>query len=450
MKKLKKYTALTLCLLLVFTCFPLSHAKAAYKPPFDINSEVVYLINTDTGDVLYEQNADKQMYPASLTKIMTAIVAIEMVPDPESVMVTAPAYIYDEFVGLGVSHADIRKNETVSMLDLLYALLLPSACEAASIIADYLGEGNIYAFVDRMNAKAAELGAVNTHFTGAHGLFNANEVTTAKDMYLITKYAMELPLFAKIVDTTIYYMPDVPRYAPGQYIIQNTNWLLRKDTEYYNEYVHGIKTGSLPEVGKNLISSASKDGYNYMLITMGAPDTYEDGTTWKTAAFEDANRFYDWAFSSFSLQPVIQKNEIVSEVKVALGKDVDYVRLSASADINALLPVDTDASAIQRNVTLAENVTAPVKKGTVLGRVELRLADSVIANVDLIAAENVERSVWLYALDVTGRFLDQTLVKVLLLLLGLLIFIYIVSVIRYNQKRRRRMQRKHKTAVQRK
>lgn len=441
MKKLRNCLLRSGCILLTaltVAVLPFSRVEAAYKPSFEINSDIAYLVNTDTDTVVYEKNADKKTYPASLTKIMTAIVAIESVTDPENVMVTAPAYIYDEFANLSVSTADIRRGETVSMLDLLYALMLPSACEAGSIIADYLGGGDISAFVAKMNSKAQELGARSTHFTNAHGLHDPDQVTTARDMYLIARYAMELPLLAKIADTATYQMPENSRYPNGWYI-QNTNWLLRKDTEYYNESVHGLKTGSLPEVGRNLVSVCSQNGYNYLLVTLGSPYYNAEGAQWRTGAFEDANKLYDWVYSSetgFTIQPVIQKGTIVGEVAVELGRDADFVQLAAAGDISALLPVSTDISAIQRSLVLAENVAAPVRKDTVLGRVELRLAGEVVGTVDLLAAENVERSAWLYTLDVLSRFFMQGTVQALLVILLLLILLYLVFWLRYRQRRR--------------
>lgn len=445
MEKIKNTICVTLVFLFAFFQFPTITAEAAtYKVPFEIDSEAVYLVNTDTGAVIFEKNSTKEFYPASLTKIMTAILAIEAVPDLSGTMVTAPAYVYDELYMKGASTADILSGETVSMEDLLYALLLPSACEAANIIADYIGKGSIDDFVTEMNRKAKELGASSTHFVNAHGLYDPAQVTTAQDMYKIVSYALKSPVFEKISSTPSYHMPVTAKHPNDDWNIYHTNLMLRKNTQYYYEYASGIKTGSLSEAGRNLISTASKGGYHYMLITLGAPYENADGSK-TNKSFTDATKLYDWAFDNFTFQTVINENDVVDEVKVALSADQDFVTLVAKQDVITLLPSETNASAIQQNITLRENVRAPVKKGDVLGQVQLKLADDVIATVDLVAARDIRQSPWLYALDVTARFFDQTYAKLLVAGLILALFLYVIFVIRFNNIKRRQQERNRRS-----
>lgn len=455
LSKLKQVVCFVVLFAVITCSLPVTRAEAAYKVNFDVKSQAVYMVNTDTGSVVYAKNEKQRIYPASLTKIMTAIITLEKMQSVadangqslkealENTKVTAPAYLYDEFVGQNVSTADIRQNEEVRVIDLLYALILPSACEAGSILADYFGEGEILNFVDMMNAKAIELGAKDTNFTNAHGLFSEEQVSTAYDLYLITKYALTFPIFEEVCNTANYQMPATNKHAEPYYI-SHTNYMLSKvrGGSLYYEGMKGVKTGSLPEVGKNLISTASKNGYNYILVTLGAPTEDAEGKAYsQNQAFVDAKNLYDWAFSSFTLQTVMREGDVLAEAGVSLSSDQDHVMLVAKEDVTALLPVDTDPSAIQQNKTLLKDVKAPVKKGDILGQVELRLADDVIATVDMVAMTDVNRSVWLYALDVAGRFFDQTIVKVLLALLLLIIFLYIVVLIRYKQRKRRRAQR---------
>ena len=161
----KKITAfLAACLLLCCLC-PAQPAQAAFTPPFEVNADAVYMVNLDTGRVVYEKNATKARPPASLTKMMTSLLLMENCADLEGTEITAPGYLYDEFVGLKVSNADIWPWETVTAKTLLYAMLLPSGNEAASITADYLGGGNLENFFFTMNARAKQLGCVNTNFT---------------------------------------------------------------------------------------------------------------------------------------------------------------------------------------------------------------------------------------------------------------------------------------------
>lgn len=418
---------------------------ASYKVSFEVFSDTAFLLNTDTGTVVYEKNPDKKTYPASLTKIMTAIIAIEHVSDLENTVVTAPGYIFDEFYGISVSNAGIERGEEVRMIDLLYALMLPSACEAGSIIADYVGKGNIASFVDMMNAKCAEIGATNTNFENAHGLYHPEQVTTARDMATITQYALKLPIFEKVSTTVSYTMPATNKHtAPRD--IKHTNFMLNQKLggKYYYADMKGVKTGSIDEVGKNLVSTVSRNGYNYLLVTIGAPFNDKNGIRWPAGvnkSFDDAKALYDWALSSFSRQKVLKENDVIDEVPVSLASDRDYVTLVAEQDVAALLPNDVETTAIQKKRILAEDVVAPVKKGTVLGRMELRLADEVIATVNLVASTDVERNNMLYYLKLAGEFFSKPQVIVLLAILALLVCLYAAFSMRYKKLKRRRNNR---------
>ena len=136
-----------------------------------VSARAAVVIDADTGETLFEQNADSRLPMASTTKIMTMALALEMCEDPANTYVTAPSYIWNEFEGISISHCDIQRGETLTMQDLLYGMALQSANEAANIVADYLGNGSISDFVELMNQKAQEIGAVNTHFVNA----NVNE-----------------------------------------------------------------------------------------------------------------------------------------------------------------------------------------------------------------------------------------------------------------------------------
>lgn len=452
MKITKRVTAIVLTILVFITNFNFLAVEASYKLPFEPNSQSVYLVNTDTNTVVYEKDAHKKLSPASLTKIMTAIIALETVKDLEGTKIKAPAYLYDEFYQLNVSNADIRQGEEVRMIDLIYAMMLPSACEASSIIADYLGSGNITEFVEMMNKKAKEIGAKDTVFKNPHGLHNEAQITTAYDMYLITKYALSIPIFEKIATTSSYQMPATNKHSQP-YLITHTNLMMSKvrGGDIYYEFVKGIKTGSLPEVGKNLVSMASKDGYNYLLVTLGAPAVDDKGAPLSVnGAFADAKNLYKWAFSSFKQTTIVQEDEVVGETPVKLSSDQDYVTLTAKDSITALLPTDSDVTTIQKIKTFDKNVRAPIKKGDVLGKMDLKLNDNIIASVDLVASQDIDRSIWLYSFDVVKRFLSNILVKILLGILGLLIIMFAVMAARYRKisriraARARNMQRKHK------
>lgn len=419
---------------------------AAYKVSFKIYSEAAYLVNLDTGTVLFEKNHELQMYPASMTKVMTALVAIENVPDLENTIVTAPSYIFDDFVGVNISNADIRHGEEVRMIDLLYALILPSACEAGSIIADYVGGGDISVFIDMMNAKAKELGAYDTTFGNAHGLFHEDQVTTCVDMALIAKAAMEIPIFEKIASTSSYLMPTTNKHSEERYIT-HTNYMMSptRGGSYYYPDVIGIKTGYIGEVGRNLVSTASRNGYNYLIVTMGAQLTDENGNYYPSGtnkAFEDHIALYDWAFDSFETQVILKKGDILEEVPVTFGAEQDFVTLVAGRDVTALLPINAEASTILREpILLAEEVIAPVEQGAVLGKLELKVQNESFAIVDLLAVEKVDRNEARYSMNFFMNFFTKPHVIGLLILLAFLILCYFFLFIRYQKLKRKKAMR---------
>ncbi len=442
MKNIKRVIALTIIFIISLTELGSFKAEAAFKTPFEIISNSAYMVNTDTGTVVYEKNAQQKTYPASLTKIMTAIIALENVKDLEGTVVTAPGYVYDEFVGLNVSTADIRRGEEVRMIDLLYAMILPSANEASNIVADYIGKGSIPDFVAIMNAKAKEIGAVNTHFINTHGLFDENQTTTAYDMYLIAEYALSIPMFEKISSTPSYLMPATNKHAQERYVVHTNSLLRSHGDKYYYKDMKGVKTGSLPEIGKNLISTVSRNGYNYMLVTIGASTKDKDGKPYDgNKSYDDAIALYDWALVNFSQQKILKENETIDEIPVTLSSQQDYVTLVATKDIVALLPKDVEPSAVQRTITVPKNVVSPIKKGDVLGKLELKLADNVIATLELIAKEDVQRNEVLYILDIIKRFLSKPSVIILLVILFLLIFLYSLISLRYKKIQRKRAMR---------
>ena len=370
------------------------HAAVSFSPDFDVYSEAALLINLDTNDVMYQKNADKQMVPASLTKIMTAVLLLEQYRNDVAALSTT--YVsggyecFDELYMTGASTADIRRGEMVSYKDLLYALMLRSACEAANIIAVNIG-GSLSGFAEMMNLKAKQLGMNDTHFTNAHGLFWENHYTTANDLAKLTIYAMSLPLFYEIACTEVYEMEETEYHEARS--ISHTNVMMSKGNggEYYYEYVKGIKTGTLDEAGRCLISTAYKDGYRYLLITLGAPQQDENGNNVMYNMIDHKN-IYEWAFNTFEYTTVISGTEEIAEVGVEYGDGVDYVIVRPSEEYSRIWSRRVPTDSVHRSITLSENVIAPVSEGDVLGKMELQYGGETLATIDLVATKGVQRS----------------------------------------------------------
>lgn len=416
-------------------------ANAAIQPSFELRSTAVYLENLDTGTVIFEKNADEKRYPASLTKIMTAIVTLENVQDLDGETAAYKMYIQDDLYGKNASLGGLIAWEEVSIRGLLYSCLLRSACESAMVLADYVGGGSIPYFVEMMNNKAQELGMTGTHFSNPHGLYDEDNYTTARDMATLCKYAMQNPTFAEIVGTV---SKDIGPTSKRQTLVQdNTNSMLNPASQYYYSPVKGIKTGTLEEAGRCMASIAEQDGYTYLCVVMGAPLYEISGKETDMLNFRETKKLYEWAFSSYAMLTVAEAGEAVDEVAVRYSMDTDHVRAVTGESCQKLLPRETDLASIRTVVELPDSVDAPVAAGTQIGTEHLYLADEEIAAVPLVAEKDVEASKLLLFFAWVARIFSSTAAKIIGAVVLIAVIAYIVLVVRANRQRRRRFRRRN-------
>ncbi|MDD2955273.1 MAG: D-alanyl-D-alanine carboxypeptidase [Oscillospiraceae bacterium] len=440
MRKTAFLVALALIVALFAGVVP-AQAQTQYAIDFEEYSEAVYMVNLDTGTVVYEKNAQEQRAPASLTKLMTMILAIENCEDLDNTLVTAPSYIWNEFEGINISHADIRRGETLSMRQLIYCMALQSANEAANIVAAYLGDGDISDFVAMMNDKAKEIGAVNTHFVNPHGLYDSDHYTTAYDMYLIAKYAYELDGFMDYVTVPVLEIGPTHDDPPvhESLVLTSTNKMMFSQSDYYYEPIRGMKTGTLDESGRCFVSTATKNGFTYLLVLMGAPLYDENGEEYEANnAFLDAKNFYEWAFNTFRVKTLLEKGKNIGQIGLELCWGKDYLLVMSAGRYTALLPDEVEAtSVVLEPVYDTETVRAPLRKGDKVGQVRLMLAGEEIGRVDLVSAETVEQNRWLYYLDEIKTFTRSFWFKFAVILLALLTVFYIALMVIRNRRKRR-------------
>lgn len=411
---------------------PVPEGQGLYLPEdFEPKAEAVCLVNEDTGLVAYEKNADTPMAAASLVKMMTVMLAYERIEDLDNTLIEAnQTWIFDELTeyrlntGSTPSHADIRKGETLTARELLYAALLPSAGEAALLLADYTGGAYMTNFLYMMNARAKSLGCTGTTFVDCHGLSEEN-VTTARDMVLITRAFMSYPELVEIAATTVFEMPAHEKHAAA-YNIHTTNRLLVQTSPYYKAFpsvagaVVAGKTGSLSG-WQNFASKAQKGGESYICVVLHSPNEADvvgvtmDPVQNRPALYESA-QLYDWAFANLTVRSALDTEEPVTEIRVLYSSDVGSVRLLPSGDIRALLPKQGELSMIQRRYDLPKQVEAPIEAGQDLGSVTLLVAGKEIGSVRLAAEQAVSRNSTLYALQRTGGFFTSTYFRVLLVL----------------------------------
>lgn len=375
----------------------------------DVYSEGVYMVNLETDTVVASKNPDKKLYPASTTKIMTCLVALENVKDM-SAKVECPYDCFDEFFGDNPNFYDAATagfeplQDNLTYTDCLYGLIIASGCEAGNIIAYNVCDGDIEKFVNMMNDTAKKIGCTGTHFTNPHGLFEEDNVTTAHDLYLITRYAMDkYPDFMKICTTYEYEMPANETFPEGYTVIQS-NALVREDSDFYRKEVKGIKTGSiyayyLMKDGEwdlddemlgftSLVSSAEKGGLSYLLVTLQSPYANEDDE--RGMHFTDHNALYDLAFGEYELAKLIEQDKPVAEIGV-FGGDAQTVELVAATDYSTIIPKSLEISSIGWKITKPEQLDAPVKKGQLAGYLELALDGKTFAVIELTTANDVAK-----------------------------------------------------------
>lgn len=424
---------------------------------FTINSKAYYLYNVDTKTPICEVDSQTKRIPASTVKIMTCILALENTDNLDETFVF-PQYVFNTLNGTGASHADVHPGEEMTMRKALYCLMLQSDCFSALAIADRIGGGDVDVFVDMMNEKAQEIGAINTHFTNPHGLIltadDSNMLTTPYDLCLMADYAMKLEGFMDYCSVPAMDISPTNVHT-SNYLLTSTIESMKKLSPHYYEPIKGIKTGSLPECGYNLVTSATRDGYTYILVLMGADAYDEEGKKLKSAdqpIFQDAKNILDWAFNGFSVRVLYKAGEEVAEVKVALGKDEDIVKVVAAEDFSALVPVeiqvepDDGKTGIIKRPHLPQNgVEAPVVKDKVIGSMDIMLGGDVLGSVDLLAKKDIARSQSKYILSKISGAFDNFLLKfILILILVVVVFYVILTVLRNRYRKRYRRARGHR------
>lgn len=450
MQKIKKFALFTSIILLFSVIGASLPCFAAFSPDFDVYSEGVYMVNTDTDIVLMSKNADKKMYPASTTKIMTCLVTLANVKN-FSAPVKVPYDCFNEFNEdnpnfIGPSGGAIEPlQDNLTYNDAVYSMMIASACESANILAYNVGGGSIANFVQMMNDMAAQIGCRNTHFSNPHGLFAEDNYTTPYDMYIITKYAIDhYPAFMKICNTYSYDMP-ANKTNPAGYTLTHTNKMMQSTSTYYYEGVKGVKTGSIDkyyyktEDGKwswdnyeygsrALVTTAQRNGYSYIIVTMGAPYCNEDGTATETLLnFTDHINLYNWAFDEFEYTLVIGKNQQIMQADVEKGYESDKVGIIATEDYYTLLPKSLDITTIQQVKPTLRPIEAPVQKGMLVGKLELKLNGETLTKLKLVTERGVELDMAEYYKEKIGNIIAMPQFIAIAVLFGVLIIMLAVT-----------------------
>ena len=324
-----------------------------------IRAGAAILIEAETGTVLFAHNEHERRPMASTTKIMTALVALE------NAALQDVATVSREAVQVPGSDAGLRPGQTLTVLELLHGLLLPSGNDAANVIAEHVA-GSQPAFVDLMNARAHELGALRTRFANAHGLDAPDHYSTAYDLAIIARAAMRFPTFSQIVATKVFEPASISRTW------RNTNRLL-----WSFEGVEGVKTGTTSGAGYCLVAAASRSGMRLIAVVLGSPDRYDD-----------AVRLLEYGFERFHLLTLAAHGQVLAQVQVPGG----LVPLDAVVDGDfRIVARDEDINRLQVRVVL-DALRPPIRAGQPVGRLEVEAGpDQALARVPILARDNVPR-----------------------------------------------------------
>lgn len=439
MKK-RLFSLLLAAVVAVAGCLPVSAAQGSsasgdslFKPDFTLNSKAAELVNLDTDTEVFQKNADQKMYPASTTKIMTFIVVLENEKNVDTDVVTYTDKQNKVILGTGSSTAGLKVGEKFTVHQLLYAMMVPSGNDAALLLADHIGGGDVNKFVDMMNKKAKELGCIHTHFQNPDGLHNENHYTTAHDMALMAKYALTLNYFQEVCNTTVYNL--TPQNAPNDMRqLTTTNAMIDRGAEgglYYNPYVRGIKTGHTDEAGRCLVSTAVYDGRTYLCVVMGAPvnqSTYGE--------MMDTKKLYKWVYTNFHLVQIATASQPICETPLNYAWNQDTMVLCPEKDVTAVLPEGISASSVQVTPNVPSSLDAPLEKGQVVGTATLTYANQKLATVRLVASTTVKRSELVHSASTAKAVFSAPWFVVIFSILVVLLIAYIALAVLYNHRKR--------------
>ncbi len=346
-----------------------------------VYSKSAILMDSSTGKIMYSKNALDKMYPASTTKVMTAILTLENCSLDEIVTVSKNATL----IPPTYTHAALKEGEQLSVKDLLYTLMLPSANDSAIALAEYIG-GSVENFSTMMNNKAKEIGCTNTNFVNPNGIHDENHYSCAYDLALIGKYAMKNDTFREVVKTTTYELPANETMGIETRYFRTTNDLIRKSSEYYYPYCTGIKTGYTDPAENCIIASSKKDGLELIAVILGGEKTPEG----KSARNIDCISLFNYGFDSYSLQTVCFANSSIKSIDIQNATpETENLNLIAKDELTALIPKDSSISDIEPVIDLRQDLKAPIQKGDNVGKVTY-VIDDISYSSDLIAGSDVQ------------------------------------------------------------
>ena len=422
MKLIKKF-CVCLFILLSFNFVLIYNVNANSEVP-NIQSPVALLMDLNTGKILYEKNINQQMYPASLTKVMTAILTLENCELDE---VATVSYNSVMSISSGYVTANLQIGEEVTVEQLLSVLLVGSANDAAIVLAEHIS-GSVEDFADLMNEKAKEIGCTSTNFLNPYGEHDENHYSSAYDLALMAKYAMQYETFRTLVSTTSYKLPATDKYEKDDRLFTTTNALLTysnsaRADNYYYKYATGIKTGFTTPAKNCLIASANKGNLELLTVILGANQNDEGLSN----RYLDTINLFEFGYDNFASREVIKTGGVIQTVNVKNAtRDTKKLDAVVQNDISVLIKAEDKNNALLPEVHINDNLKAPINKGDVIGTVTYTV-EGINYTENLVANNDVKKS----------RLFVNTLIFILIIT-----FAYLYLKANKRRKKNRRLKKK--------
>lgn len=447
---MKKLGVLCICVLLLWGALaaPLT-ATASYALPDTVpvsakSAMLIYLGPTPAEDVvLFQRDADRRRSPAATVRVMVGLYAIRQIREKNINIDTATGVYdwtcYNQITGTGLGVVGMQIGDEWTLRDLLTATMAETAADACVALCQAIS-GSVSAFVDGMNRLAKEMGCTSTAFANVTGLDALGQYTTARELAVLMRAAMEYPELVTAMGVNSYEVTPVKGRKQTRATV---NSMLRPITDSYYSKLQFGRTGYADEAGRCMVSVAKQDGYQYMSVVLGS--AAEDGSDRAIAHFEDSQNLFEWGFSGFSYKTLLGKGQPVSQLPVSLAWATDTVVLVSGDSFGTVVPNDLDVSTVILTPRLNKEgaVDAPISKDTAFGTVELYInLDQKIGEVPMVTGASVERSGVLAAWRVVTNVFTSRWLYLALGLLILLVGGYVLLSAVHNRRRRRRRRRR--------
>lgn len=428
---------------LMFSYYPVRAVTSA--PLEEIVASSALLAEADTGVILYKQNMSLQHPADALTKVMTLLLAISAIENeevrPDDIIEMTETAWFD--INSNSTTLKIKPGEKMKMLDLMYCAYVGGANEACNMIAERI-DGSVEVFVDRMNARAIELGCEKTNFTNTHGQYSENQYTTAQDQFFIFREAMSKELFTDMSGVYRHTIESTNMSEERSFVSSNS--LLNANGKYYYKYCTAGMTSATYEGGYSIVAYAESEGLSLISVVLGSDVIILEDESAEMRNLTEARRLLEWGFSEFGWRTILSSLEPVAKAPIIHGAGADFVNLRPESEIRLLLDKDISENEFIRDITIFsidndEPLVAPVQAGTVLGELTLTRKGENYGTVKLVANTSIDlhrlEFIRMRIADVLANSTTRTVIAIL----ALLIVMYIALVIRYNLVRRKRLRR---------